>query len=743
MTPKFCRLANLASFSTTPCAPWEDSPAVPPDPKTLENKTKYKKWLADPESVGYLYSAIEGLSPNQRLGKDNPPAMVHGLVIDYDSPFNEEQIEAWKTEGFPCPCPAYIHPSLSGNLRAIYTFENSIPVHNEEITTLFLKEAIQYLRLNKLAAGIDPASASWSLYQDRGPAPGRAIGGPPLPDVVVHTIMHRAGKKLKDWSTKSDPDIPLDVVWAEVQSKFPGRWAGGFAEGTRGVRFWDASADNPTAAVVRSSGMQTFTGGQGFVSWREILGSGFVKKWEEDSLGKISMNCAYDGKNFWHKDRTWNLETLEAFKRILRGTYNQSSAKPKEFSQLDSAMLYIQQNRRMDVIGPFIHYPPGPTKIDGFGRVLNTSQAVCMEPADEAGAWGERFPWLAGFFDTLFDDPIEQKDHFLAWFKWFYQNARLMAPQSGQATVFAGPVGCGKTFLSTGIVGTAVGGATEATEFLMGNTEFSTDVAASPVMAIDDATPGAEMKHHATYTAMVKKVTANQHLRYRRMRTDPVQVLWMGRTIITCNLDPQSMDLLPGLEQSNRDKVSLFLCKTPEVRFPSTREAHIALLHRELPHLLRWLLDWTPPDGLITGGRFGTKEFHHPKLVAAATERSASQTFIELLDAFIYEYKSQHHIEDLLKDEEARAALKPWTSGIRGLANQVVLHPELGICWHGTVASLAESMRDAPECRWVREFSLRQISGHLARIQTQGFKVAKSRRSSSQIWFIPLEQEIN
>ena len=45
---------------------------------------------------------------------------------------------------------------------------------------------------------------------------------------------------------------PIGRVAEEVEKRFPGRWPGAFEIGARGPRFWDDTASNPTAAIVRS-----------------------------------------------------------------------------------------------------------------------------------------------------------------------------------------------------------------------------------------------------------------------------------------------------------------------------------------------------------------------------------------------------------------------------------------------------------------------------------------------------------
>ena len=93
--------------------------------------------------------------------------------------------------------------------------------------------------------------------------------------------------------------IPMDVLAAEVDRQYPGRWQGGFDFGARGVRFWDPESDNETAAVVRETGMQCFTGGAAFVPWATIFGHPFVNQFEADRIGGSVKDIYFDGRDYW------------------------------------------------------------------------------------------------------------------------------------------------------------------------------------------------------------------------------------------------------------------------------------------------------------------------------------------------------------------------------------------------------------------------------------------------------------
>ena len=135
------------------------------------------------------------------------------------------------------------------------------------------------LKLSKWFGGLDTTclgnpqqyyeiGTDWKVFQQDAP----------IPSSMLEFWLYDAAKDIPIVDdTANLYDIPIETVAAEVEKRFGSRWRGPFEIGRRGVRFWDPSADNETAAIVRKDGMQCFTGGKSFVSWREILGNQFVE----------------------------------------------------------------------------------------------------------------------------------------------------------------------------------------------------------------------------------------------------------------------------------------------------------------------------------------------------------------------------------------------------------------------------------------------------------------------------------
>ena len=700
-------IGNLSASKVFPVEPWDYKVEVPPEVQV--SKDKFIEWCQKPTTNNCHYSAAEGLDPFRRVASDNPAVSLYGLIADYDAEVTEEMITKLTTK-----CPTEFVPNwgsftFSHGGRLVWMFESPITLGDNKLTKQFLKTVAKKLKLNKLLPGFDAeAFYEVSKYYEKG-REWFKLSGDVIPTNFVHQWMYEAGNKVM-WLDKDHLAIPLDVIRAEIEKQFPGRWQGNFEEGVRCSRFWDPEWTpkfNRTAAVLRATGFQCFSGQTGFVPWGALLGSKFVEKYEADKTGAIISSLYYDGKAYWRQDSSgfWVPTCKDDLRLMLKVKYDLSSAtqKKENSSDVDKVMFAIQEQKAVVAAMPFVHFPTGLVKQDKL-TYLNTSAVACIEPESNSVEWGVGFPWLAEFIDGLFD-PAEQKEYFLAWWKHFYQNGYNRTPQSGQAIFIAGETGVGKTLLSTAIVSKSVGGHVDASSYLLGEERFTSHVVASPVMSVDDTVPASDQKRHTRYSAMIKKIAANRYHTFEEKFQKAGQVTWLGRVIVTCNLDPESVRLLPNVELSLLDKICLFRCGTTKRVFPNSCEL-MNIVNDELPYLCRWLIDWKVPEHCKGTSRFGVKSYHEAQLYQAALQTSASYSFFELLADFLSAYSSC-----VGKDKQA---------------------------WEGTATQLLADMSQDPRIGGIaNKYNPNQIASLLGQLKARGFDLDRVRSSSQRVWKIP------
>lgn len=632
-------VANLASPAILPehTEPWLTAPAIP----AFDSRESYKKWMADSTSIVPLFSLIEAENPMQRVNSANPPHKVHGLVTDYDSPLSDAEV-ARGLARIPASFPAFAwNRTRRGGIRVVWRFESPVFYYGDETFKLFTKRVAKELRLTSLFPGLDEeilakpdqcyaAGDKWTVN-------GAAV----IPSATLELWLFEILKKTRDFE-RMEIEIPLEIVKAEVDRLFPGRWKGDFREGSRGIRFWDPTADNETAALVRKNGMTAFTGDKSFLPWSEILGGAFVAKFKEDTIGRAAADLWCDNeKNYYRKlpDGNWDLCGVEVTRRHLKGRYGLSDSvrRGEMLSDVDAVLLHLELNRRVEGALPFPHRPE-PVVEWGGRRYLNTATNVSlMKPRAEPAQWQTDFPFLADYLSTLFIDE-KNLEIVLAWLKVYYRSCHEGFPRRGQALFIVGPPGTGKTFFSLVVLASIFGGYADARMYFVEGARFNSSMFDSSIWSLDDSTILGDRKMHQKFSGLVKACVANPAMAYEKKYGYSGSVPFNGRFICTMNDDPVSLGILPDTDQSLLDKV--ILARTDNVEAQVTGDARINLekVQAELPAFLRWLLDWELPAHITLDHRFGIKAWHDSHILEEAQSVSESKTVMEAVEIWLNDF---------------------------------------------------------------------------------------------------------
>jgi hypothetical protein len=605
------------------------------------SKALFTKWCHAIETRHVFYTLVEPEQPTLRSSAANPIKFLHGLVADYDGAATV--IQAMLPElTFPSGvAPTWITTTFSGKARLLWLFERPIPVFSPEVLSRVLASLGREMKVKSLLPGLDQVffnnpHTPFELGTDwRQP-----FGDTRLPHSLVLTHLHDASNKVK-WKSEL-ADIPLEAVAEEVERRWPDRWTGPFADGARGPRFWDPTADNPTGCTIRPTGVQAWTGEAKFLHWGALLGEAFVKTYRAKRIGGAIDGVHHDGLTYWQRDNTgqWCGFTGHQLSRRLNVLCGLSTEGRKgQPSEVAEAVTSIENCKRVDGAFPCLFIKEDVVR-EGTQLYLNIARAKPIEGSGAAREWGDGFRWLAAYLDGLFD--VTQRQVFLSWFAHFYNTARVGRPKRGQALFICGPASAGKTFLSQRIVGAALGGFQEATRYILGETTFNESLFYAPVWAVDDAVAGVDGRKHTLYSQMVKKFVANPYQEFHPKFKKAVTHRFNGRLITTLNDDPASQEMFPQVEGTLLDKIIAVLVRSPGVSFVGCEEKAEA----ELPYLLDFLCHWKLPDWLATRpdevNRFGMDAWQHPELLAAARDASSSADLTELVNKWRTYYFRAH-----------------------------------------------------------------------------------------------------
>ncbi len=683
--------------------PWEFTPHDVP----ALAKDKYREWCKAADTDHCFFTAAIGLNSAVRVSDENPAFQLLGLVADYDAPIFPEDWEKIQKSAAPDYKPAFGSLTPSGHGRLVWLFEEPMAAPHEKLLEAFLKHAIRECRMEKLLPGFEKealldVAKTYDVGRD-----WRKVSEQTLSPATLQHWLFKAAEKI-GYAGPAKAEVPIDRVALEVEKKFPSRWKGEFRLGARGVRFWDPTADNHTAAIVGDGGMITFTG-QPFVSWREIFGAKFVEEFQADRIAAATGNSYYDGKHYWQttQEGEWVYKVKEDLVLDLKVRCGLSSSSFRgEPSETDRALYFIQSTNRVAKALPYVHQPSGIIR-KNQKRCLNISAAQVIKPASEAGAWGERFPFIGEWLSPeFFADPgQEQWEHFMSELRHLYATAHAVAMEKGHALFFAGPTNKGKTLLQTVLIGGLLGGSCDVADYMLKQSNFNGSYFNNAVWTIDDSTPGKDPKTRVQFTAMVKKFVANSLFEFTQKFRDSADIDWRGRLLVSLNEDPESLQMLPDAQLSILDKISLFKIGARDFKFPAKADA---VIREELPFFARWLLDWEPPAHTGGDARYGVKEYHHPELLDTARRIGHTSEFQEILAMFRRSY----------------------------FASLEAGKPRL---WKGTATELIGAMMDDESVKVIMtqaRVSTNRVSSELAKISGMGFNVKVSTVHGEKVWVI-------
>ena len=603
-----------------------------PKPK-FKNKADYREWCSKPTTDHVFYSCVEGRAPSKRVSNDNPVHMIHGVVADYDSPINWKDFEK-KLEKLcvSTPPPTWASRTQSGYLRLVWEFDSPIPI-DPSMYESFMRQINKSLKMDKLFAGFDKTSLKPNQYFELGEDWIKT--GCPLTSDVVHTCLSKA-VNLKP-PESSDTAIPLDVVATEVESRFPNRWFGEFEVGSRGPLFWiDDGIDRDGCQVVED-GIVCYSdrAGQGVMSWSDIFGGAFVKDYETKKLSTLLDEYWFNGRSFFKLlyGNAVSIPKEQLLLELRQAGFSVRVRRGRSISEVDEALLSISNNNRIDDIAPVVFSSDRIVSYNG-SRILNCSNLVPVDPDSDGDP--AKWPFIHQWLNQLFVDSSETPalDYFYSWMQRFYTAVLERIPLQGQALLLVGPTGRGKSLLSNKIISGLVGGFSDASDYLSGQTKFNKDLGRVASWVIDDTTSAASFQDQRRATELLKRAVANPRVEYMAKYADAMSLPWTGRVTLSLNMDANSLSVIPSLDTSNRDKLMALLISTKSTKsFPPNSQLE-ATIEQELPHFGKFLLDWKIPKPIEDVGRFGVKSFIDLTIADAAYDNSSRSSIAELVEFF-------------------------------------------------------------------------------------------------------------
>jgi len=636
-------------------------------------KTTRRHRMTTPGTSWEVYAVVRGDVLGARVNsKENPPFALLGITIDYDSNTPADHIlRVLKEIKEPNFVPNFIERTLSDRVRLLYLFEIPLLLPNTAFARTAMEVIIQKLNAPTLLAGYDKKSADpYQLWTNGGV--WISVKETPMPRDLVVGFAIEAGKKTDFGSV----EIPLPKLAAEFERRWPGRWKGPFELDFSGARVWDPTADNLTGCQIKPDGMLCFTGDNKFEKWEHLFGSEWCANQKALNLGAAAADVYFDGNFYWRLlGVKWRQVLTEDLVRHLKGKGFSARIKRGETaSEIDRILIFIQESNRVDAALPIINRRPGITIMDGY-RVLNTSTIVALAPATGTMTPEVDFPYTWAYLHGLLEP--EALDYFLAWLQRFYVSILEYQPLMGQAIFLCGPANNGKSLLGCRIIKPLVGNrAANPYDYLMGKTLFNADLFNGPLLMINDEDAPSDFRERLKFLTKLKSLVVNPSQTYHRKYGTPFSVECTWRLFTTLNDDPGSVGLLPEVHGNTADKMMFFRSRPHQGTWEPNAVIE-AKIDADLPKFARWLLDWKPPESILTGGRMGVKSYFDKDIYNKAAQQNAHYELVEILgiwfgwsnywiptaNKLVWVGNPSEFYNELANTNQLESNLKSWTTG--------------------------------------------------------------------------------
>lgn len=688
----FLSLPNLATDEVeTLDDPWN----VKVDPAVLAlSTTAYKRRWRDPTTRHWLLLLVEGRDPTRAVSVANPAAILYGFAADYDSPIGAGQIEAFREKPPSRYRPAWWSLSHGGKLHLYWLLDRPVSVLNNTHAAKLMEVMAAKMKVALWGAGYDKSSEKPTQVIDIGREwhPFDEAARVPADEVVLwdsklfeRECAHMTGERV---------DIPFETAAEELMRReWPRPLPRDIRPGTRCVRFWDPDADNQSGAQFTQGGVRVYTPhDNGFRSWKSLLGAEFCEQYTAKSMAPFLEDTMWLSSKdvYWRflRDRERPHFEPRSEKNIrsdmvVEAGCSDRPPKGEELSEVARYVKEIQARNSVQFVAPLLYEPTGRIYSEALGGdVLNISTVTLKAPAAPTPVTKADVEAYAALPEEYRTDPLVAKwdnyfavrdfphihrlltcyfakapglysrwvargappedawkvadgqlPYLLSWMAHFYNSSTRRNKGTGQALIIAGPTGRGKSFFASFLLAELMGKADDGRAYYRDNNRFTDGLAEAPVHYIDDCLGSMTRQGFKGFTERLKRAVSLQTIRYEAKFGSAVNALpWHGRVVILSNLDPQSLSVIPSLEQSTEDKFMMLKFSDAQFEFtpaPNWAE-NVRWLREELPHFARFLRTWEIPEA-IRDPRFGVKAWQHPELRRASLENGTTPVILEAI----------------------------------------------------------------------------------------------------------------
>ncbi len=381
--------------------------------------------------------------------------------------------------------------------------------------------------------------------------------------------------------------------------------------------------------------------------------------------------------------RSWVRGSEQAVRQFLQAEHGVSSDRGNEIvSPIVRTLVEIRRDLSVSYAGKLAGHMAGLVEQNGE-LILVTDSPRLIEPS--VGG----FPIIEKFLNGLLED---QRIYFDCWMKIGVESLRSRLIRPGQAIVLAGPKNCGKSVLQNQVITPALGGrSAKPYQFMSGATAFNGNLFEAEHLMIEDDVGSFDIRARRHFGAYLKQFTANEGVQHHAKNRQGMTLKPFWRVSISCNDEPESLMILPPIDESLSDKVIIFQAKKKPMPMPTQtdeeRAAFQTKLRTELPAYLGYLLKMQIPEK-FRSPRYGVETYHNPEVLKAMNEIAPEFQLLELIDQHFNDSKKPWKG----KSSELEAELTGQDSNVCSQARKL-LHAPNACGWYLTRLEVKASHR--------------------------------------------------
>ena len=295
-----------------------------------------------------------------------------------------------------------------------------------------------------------------------------------------------------------------------------------------------------------------------------------------------------------------------------------------EISEVASAILDLQLSNDVDYAGPLAGWNSGL-------HYVNNSRILVTESALPTVATPVPFSTLLQVIIGILGE--EQTTWLFSWLKVRRMAVLRQEWRPGQAVFFAGPPGCGKSFLQSLITQIVGGRSVKPWLAMSGQTDFNGELFAGEHLCIEDELPDHRMQTRQKLGASIKSYLFAKTVLCHAKNRQGISLEPRWTMTVSLNDEPENLQIIPPLDESIRDKVTLLKCEKKPRPVPEgqdEKEWLTAIAEDELPGLAYHVdhieipQKWHEPRTLV-------RSYHHPEILSELEVSSPELQLFELI----------------------------------------------------------------------------------------------------------------